>query len=66
MQNLDKNVTNCFANVILQEVIKTKFVNNYRAYARMKNKVIKTQHDSFYSLTKEWFSEVYEKINNAH
>ena len=43
---MGKNVTNCFANVILQKVIKTKFVNNYRAYARMKNKVIKTQHDS--------------------
>ena len=63
---MGKNVTNCFANVILQKVIKTKFVNNYRAYARMKNKVIKTQHDSLYSLTKEWFSEVYEKISNAH
>ena len=30
-----------FTNVIIQKVIKTKFVNSYRAYVRMKNKMIK-------------------------
>ena len=33
-----------FTNVIIQKVMKTKFVNNYRAYARMKNKMITMQH----------------------
>ena len=30
-----------FTNVIIQKVLKTKFVNNYRAYVRIKNKMIK-------------------------
>ena len=51
-----------FTNVIIQKVIKTKFVNNYRAYVRMKNKTIKMQHNTLYTLTKEWLGESIWKI----
>ena len=40
-----------------QTVIKTKFVNDYIAYVRMKNKMIKMQRNSLYTLTKEWFGD---------
>ena len=53
-KNLGKIVKNDhFTNAIIQKVIKTKFVNNYRTYFRMKNKMIKMQHNSLYTLTKE-------------
>ena len=42
-----------FTNVTIQKVIKTKFVNNYRPIVRVKN----SKHDSFYTLTKEWFGD---------
>ena len=48
-----------FTNVIIQKVIETKFV---RTYARMKNKMIKMQHSSLYTLTKEWFDDSIWKI----
>ena len=41
-QNL---LNNHFTNVIIQKVTKTKFVNKYSAYDRMKNKMIKMQHN---------------------
>ena len=51
LQNLGKIVKNDhFTNVIIQKVIKTKFVRNY---VRMKNKMIKMQHNSLYTLTEE-------------
>ena len=46
-----------FTNVIIQKVIKTKFVNSYRTYVRMKNKMIKWKHNSLYTLTKEWLGD---------
>ena len=48
-----------FTNVIIQKVIKTKFV---RTYVRMKNKMIKMQHNSLYTLTEEWFDDSIWKI----
>ena len=51
LQNLGKIVKNDhFTNVIIQKVIKTKFV---RTYVRMNNKMIKMQHNSLYTLTEE-------------
>ena len=51
LQNLGKIVKNDhFTNAIIQKVIKTKFV---RTYVRMKNKMIKMQHNSLYTLTEE-------------
>ena len=48
-----------FINVKIQKLIKTKFFNNYKSYVRMKNKIIKIQHNSFFNsiLTTEWFGE---------
>ena len=54
-----------FTNVKIQKVIKTKFVNNYKAYVRMKNKMIKMQHKSLYTLTKEWFGDKIWKIKQG-
>ena len=54
-----------FTNVIIQKVVKTKFVNNYRAYATMKNKIMKMQHDSLYKLTKEWLGDKRLKIKQG-
>ena len=58
LQNLGKIVKNDhFTNVIIQKVIKTKFV---RTYVRMKNKMIKMQHNSFDLMI------VYEKLSKSH
>ena len=54
-----------FTNVTVQNAIKTKFVNNYRTYARMKNKMIKTQHNSLFTLTKRWFGDSILKIKQG-
>ena len=43
-----------FTNAINQKIIKTKFVNNYRAYDKMKNKIITMQRNSLYIFIKEW------------
>ena len=40
-------------NAILQKLIKTKCVNDYIAYVRMKNKMIKMQHNNLYIFTKQ-------------
>ena len=46
--------------------MKSKFVNNYRAYVRMKNNImIKTQHSCLYTLPKEWFRESVWKIRQG-
>lgn len=42
-----------FASVMIQKVIKNKLINNNRAYVRMKNKVLKIQQNSLYTLTNE-------------
>lgn len=42
-----------FKNVIMQKVMKTRLVNNYGAYVRKKNKIIKMQHGSLYILSNE-------------
>ena len=42
---------NHFTNAIIQKLIKLT-VNNYKAYVRMKNKVIKMQHSSLCTLIK--------------
>ena len=56
-----------FTNVITQKAVKTKFVNNCRAYIRMKNKMVKMQHNSAY---KHWLRSelvtVYEKWSKTH
>ena len=52
-----------FTNVIIQKVIKTKFV---RTYVRMKNKMIKMQHNSLYTLTKSDLMIVYEILSKSH
>ena len=36
----------CILNVIFQKVIKTKLVNNFRAYKRTKNKMMEMQPNS--------------------
>ena len=46
-----------FTNVIIQKWIKTKFSNNYSAYVRLKNKMIKMEYSSLYTLTKESFDD---------
>ena len=48
-----------FINVKIQKLIKIKFFNNYKTYVRMKTKIIKIQHNSFFdsTLTTEWFRE---------
>lgn len=48
-----------FINVKIQKLIKTKFFNNYKTYVKMKNEIIKIQHNSFFNsiLTTEWFGE---------
>ena len=56
---------NHFTNVIIQKVIKAKFVNNYRAYVRMKNKMIKMQYHSLCALTKEWSVDSSWKIKHG-
>ena len=38
-----------FTNVIIQKVTKTKLVNNYIAYVRKKDKIIKMPHNSLYT-----------------
>ena len=45
-----------FTRVIIQ-VIKNKLIGNYRAYVRMRNKMIKMQHNGLYTLNKEWFDD---------
>ena len=45
-----------FTNVIIQKTIKIKFVNNYRAYVIMKNKLIIMQHKT-YMFINEWFGD---------
>ena len=52
-----------FTNAIIQKVIKTKFVNNYRAYVKMKNLMIKTQHNSR-TCVKMW--QIPQKLLNDH
>ena len=37
----------------MQKVMKTRLVNNYGAYVRKKNKMIKMQHGSLYILSNE-------------
>ena len=56
-QKVRNLLNNHFTNVIIQKVIKTKFINNYRAYVRIKNKMMKMQHNSLYTLTKGWFGD---------
>ena len=53
-----------FTNDIIQKLINTKIINNYRAFARMKYKIIKTQYDSLYTLTKQWFGDILWKIKS--
>ena len=55
-----------FTNVKCQKVAKTKFFNNYRPYTTMKNKIIKMQLNSLYTLSKEFCGLVYEKLSRAH
>ena len=62
LQNL---VNDHFKNVIIQKIIQTRFVNNYRAYVRMKTKMIKMQHNSLNTLTEEWFHSSLWKIKQA-
>ena len=54
-----------FTNVIIQKVVKTNFVNNDKAYVVMKNKMIKTQHNSLHKPNKEWFGDSLWKIKQA-
>ena len=54
-----------FTNVIIQKVVKNKFVNNYRAYVTMKNKIMKMQPNSLYKLTKEWLGDKRLKIKQG-
>ena len=53
-----------FTNAINQKVIKTKFVNNYRAYDRMKNKIITMQRNSLHIFIKEWTGHSLWKIKH--
>lgn len=54
-----------FINVIIQKVIKSKFVNDYRTCVRMKKKMI-TQHNSLYTITKEWFYDSIWKTKESN
>ena len=52
-----------FITVIIQKVIRTKLVKSWRAYVRKKNKMIKMQHNTLYTLTKKWFDyKFYENV----
>ena len=61
-QVLQKLLNDEFTNAITQKSIKAKIANNYRAFARMKNKIIKTQYHSLYTFTKGWFFNIRCKI----
>ena len=64
-QTLQNLLNNHFTNVIIQKLIKAKLVNNYRAYVRIKNKMIKMKHNSWYTLTKEWLGDTIWKIKQS-
>ena len=51
-----------FTNAITQKLVKAKIVNNYRAFVRMKSKIIKTEYHSLYTFTKEWFGDIRWKL----
>ena len=52
-----------FITVIIQKVIRTKLVKSWRAYVRKKNKMIKMQHNTLYTLTEKWFEyKFYENV----
>lgn len=57
-KNLGRNLANDhLTNFNVQKVIKTKFANNYRAYARIKNQMIKMRLNSLCIFSKEWFGD---------
>ena len=60
-----KLLNDYFTNVIIEKVIKSKFINSYEAYVRMKNKMIKTQQNSLYKWTKGWFGDSLWKIKQG-
>ena len=53
-QVTQKFLNNNFTNAVIQKVIKTKFINNYRVNVRIKKK---TQHNSLYIFTKDCFGD---------
>ena len=64
-QTLQNLLNDHFTNVIIQKLIKAKLVNNYRAYVRIKNEMIKMKHNSWYTLTKEWLGDTIWKIKQS-
>ena len=63
MWQIPQNLLNDqFKNTITQKLVKAKNVNNCRAFQRMKNKIIKTQYHSLYTL-KSVLVTFYEKLN---
>ena len=64
-QTLQNLVNGHFKNVIIQKIIQTRFVNNYRAYVRIKTKMVKMQHNSLNTLTEDWFHSSLWKIKQA-
>ena len=65
MTNPSKFAKIHFINVIIQKVIKSKFVNDYRTCVRIKKKMI-MQHNSLYTITKEWFYDSIWKIKESN
>ena len=53
----------CFTNVIIQKIIKTKFISNYKTYVIMKIKMPIMQHKT-YIFIKKWFGNSLWKIKN--
>ena len=52
-------------NVIIKKLITSNFINNYRDFVRIKNKLRKTQLNSFYTLTKECFGGSLSEIKEG-
>ena len=53
-QVTQKFLNNNFTNTVIQKVIKTKFINNYRINARIQHKI---QHNSLYIFIKDCFGD---------
>ena len=51
-----------FTNAMTQKLRKVKIAKNYTDFARIKNKIIKTQYHSLYTLSKEWLGDILWKI----
>ena len=59
-------IINYFLNTIFLKVVKTKSVNNYRAYIRKKNNMIKYNICLLRHLNDSGQKTIYEKLSKGH